>query len=78
MIWIRGMIELMVHCEIVEACMLHTPISLGALSLIMVCKVVEHHRISDYLKDLESGGDRILLFACELVMRNDTLFRWMK
>ena len=68
------MIELMVHCGIVEACMLHTPISLGALSLIMVCTVVEHHGI----KDLESGGDRILLFACELVMRNDTLLKWTK
>jgi len=27
----------MAYCEIVEACMLHTPVSLGALSLIMVC-----------------------------------------
>jgi len=38
----------------------------------------EHHRISDYLKDLKRGGDHILLFAHELVMGNDTLLKWMK
>jgi len=41
-------------------------------------KVVEHHRISGYLKALESGGDHTLLFAHELVMGNDTPFKWMK
>jgi len=35
----------------------------------------EHHRISDYLKDLKRGRDHILLFAHELVMGNDTLLK---